>query len=243
MLKSTLTFSAVLSLATLSHATVLFSDSFEAPTHTAGNPIANGWSATGIISTDTARTGTQSAKGVVNGQVQRLVQGGRFIAPPDAPITNASSWSRATQGATQLFGIQFGQTNFRVARLVLFSSLNLWQVEVVDAGFNTLFSTSGNLTNAGYVAGQWNQIMVSHNDTADTVSFSLNGSVRHTINSFSSFTSANPFAVVMQGNTLGSPSTSEVYFDDIFVESVPEPATLAALGLGAAAMLRRSRRR
>ncbi len=231
-------FAATLTISNHAEAVTLISESFEAPTHTAGlAPV--GWSGTtGVVVSGVARTGTQSlASTTVSGSEQ--LSRAKLIGAQTAPITKLSTFARTNNGGTTFLSTQFafgGENRFLL--FGTFTSTNQWFVQVLNSGGSTLYSTSGALS--GYNTTQWNQYEVIHDRAAGAASFRLNGNQVSNLNNMATYFTSDAIAIALAGNSIGS-SNTRLYFDDAKVESVPEPGTMAALSLGLAAILRRRR--
>lgn len=227
-----------LAMASCALATVHFTESFESPPHTLGSLPSNSWvNAVGVISKDVARSGSNSLKGTSHPSLQRLATGARLISAPTGPVVNFSTYALATQGGTALSGLQYGiGTGALTVSFGFATSINQWILEVQEIGGNTLVNTSGVL--GAITPNAWNEILISHDTAANQINFSVNGLVKTSLSNFSSLTTNGAVAVLLRGNTFGNPSTSEIYFDDLQVESVPEPAVL---GLAALLLLRKKR--
>lgn len=108
-----------------------------------------------------------------------------------------------------------------------------WSVQLhFDAATNTASDDNGTATPVAFVRDAWIDFRVDIDLGADTRTVSLGGNVVST-GSWTGGTGAlNVGAIDLFGNGAGN-----VYYDDLAL--VPEPATMAALAVGALALLRR----
>jgi len=225
---------ALLSVSALSQATVLFSDDFES-----GNLSA--WGSTFGSATNVAGDGSThfsiGARALnittAAGQVRK------YIANNLTPITrmefdmyvtagnNMRHYSEIRDFATA--GDETSALNNLVAIGVYNTpTANRYYGRTLGAGWFQL-DTVQTVTN-----GVWTNFAVEIE--ADTARFYLNGELKST-QALSGFT-ADQLRV---GSNLSSTSGG-AWYDNVSVEAVPEPGTLAALALGAAAFARRRKR-
>lgn len=132
-------------------------------------------------------------------------------------------------GAAGIFGLdayQFSPTFGRVAAVRV----------GMDGSVRLDGQTTGTVTAAGVVAMRtWNKIELFMNYATGTATASINGT---DIGLTASFTRTQLSDVDLV-STRNSGATNSAWFDDYKVEAVPEPASMTALGLGLAALLRR----
>ena len=256
MKKLMLATTGLVALVSAANAQVLYSTSFEAPTFVSGalyNGVTgqDGWTSTSTvpaISTAFARTGTQSlnhgtrtqtATGAALGRWswKDITAGWNSAVANGKTILNSSVWVLipATGAAqNQEVGIQLYANGG--ADVVGAITYNPFLNRISGQGQ----TTGGTATLSSSLRGSWFQLGLSADIVSNLVSVQLNGS---TLGSFA-FTTENfsdmdifTFSPASTVSTGGS-----VYWDDYSVEAVPEPATMAALGLGVAAMLRRRKK-
>lgn len=104
----------------------------------------------------------------------------------------------------------------------------------------------GALVETGEVApfGQWNRYLLEIDYGADEYSVFFNGARLATTDfvddGIVGFTDAPLAALAAEGGSI-STATGTAYFDNYSIEIVPEPSTLAVVGLGSLVLLRRRR--
>lgn len=92
--------------------------------------------------------------------------------------------------------------------------------------------------NVNFNTNHWNQLQIFIGRTTGNAEFFLNGSSMGTIGGVGM--GNNPgFLGILNFVPSGSGLTGPIYADSLRYEAVPEPATMAALGLGVAALIRR----
>lgn len=200
-------------------AAVLFADGFESPPHTAGQPPSNGWLSTmGVISRTTFHAGTLSFESVTHPTLQQYVNGVHTFSAPTGRFLTISAWGKTSAGGTVLIHGQFNQAGpIRIVQCGFLSSTGQWLMQVMDGSNNVLFSQTGALT--GFDSTVWNKLELLQDRFLGTATFRLNGTTKFTLNNFTSLVSGDAWVVGVRGNTLGSPSTSKVNFDDVEVSS------------------------
>jgi len=254
-MKKVLLSALALSAVAASQAVVLYSTSFEAPTFTVA-PLFNGvsgqdgWESTSTVPAITntiARTGSQS-----------LVHGTRTQTASSTGSLNRFTWkdissawaAAATAGNTvintsvwcfipatgtaqnQNIGIQlYANAGGAIVGQITYNPATNLIVTFGEAGTGNAFNVTGSFR------GAWTQFGLSANTATGLVTASVNG-VNLTPQTFTSTNFSD--MDIFTGSPAGIASTGvNVAWDDYSVEAVPEPATMAALGLGLAAVARR----
>jgi hypothetical protein len=110
-----------------------------------------------------------------------------------------------------------------------------WAVQIKFAGSGTLNEDMRTGSTINYIRSAWAEIRIDFDLTANTVSEYYNGTL------FASGTWAAAGPVSLEAVDLFANNASNIYYDDMSVTRVPAPASLALLGLGAAASRRRRR--
>jgi len=231
---------AVLGATAASQAVVLYSTGFESFTN--GNLNGQGGWITDpgydVVNT-LAHTGSKSAKfdtGPASGS-----NWGWWDPLSYNPVSNANKtlvstvwihYNEDNSTLNSIFGLDlYSPTVTRVA---------LGQISA-DGSVSGAVGTGSLTTFAGLTANknQWNKLVMTMNYTSGTMSIALNGVTSATTLSLASVATT----VVDDADLISRATGFEVgHFDDLNIEAVPEPATMTALALGAAAMLRRRKK-
>lgn len=175
-------------------------------------------------------------------------------APNSAEITGASDLVHEYAGITSglwrytanvYVPVAFTGTSY----FILLSKYNdpgtdlHWAVQLTMNGTTNLVGddniNGGIVTPVPLVRGQWGTITVDMDLTNDTRLVRYNG-LQVSNGTWRDTTGLAPLA--LGGVDLFANNASPVYYDNMSVAAVPEPASLAALAVGALALLRRRRR-
>ena len=170
-------------------------------------------------------------------------------APHSVAITGASdlvhTYSGANSGLWAYTGQVFIPSNF--TGTTYFILLNIyndagpydWSVQVhFDALTNTAFDDLGTSATLPFTRNSWTDFRVDIDLTADSKVVWLGGSQLST----GTWTQGTAGALDVGAVDLYANNASPVYYDNLALTPVPEPMTLAVLGMGALGVLRRRRK-
>lgn len=241
-MNKTILIAAALAAAAVSQAQVLAQTSFEtAEGYTVGDLSGQqGFIVDGDgyeVSADRAKTGSQSVKFDSEPQVgSNWAWQDLGVTPGSggvAPVVKSSVWvfiappATSTNTATSSFGLD--AYDFSVSRVATMRIRS-------DGTLATAVGTGSlTITNIGIVRDQWYLLEMDLDYTTKTASFRVDGVARGS----GSFTNTTLGDVDLVANATGFDIG---YYDDLQIEAVPEPATIAALGAGLVALARRRRR-
>lgn len=234
-MKRTLIAALALAIVPSSFAQMVFQTSFEVGEgYNVGNLSGQqGWTggAGATVSTENARTGSQSVRVGTTGWWWNEFNYDTAGGPPLVHI----GWSMfvPTVSDGRLFGIDIYTP--AVVRLAAVRVINTGEVQFVHFPGNV-----STLVNTGFFVtrGQWNDYQIQMDWNTFQFTASVNGTPVGVTGDFRN----DAGTVIGDADIQSALGTSDVaYFDDYYVEAVPEPASLAALGLGALALLRRRR--
>lgn len=256
-MKKVLLSALALSAVAASQAVVLYSTSFEAPTFSvaalapaAPAPGQDGWESTSTIPGITAaiaRTGTQSLVHGTRAQTATSTSNlNRFswrdissawtaAAGAGNTVINTSVWAFIPATGTaqnQNIGIQlYANLGAAIVGQITYNPATNQVVTFGQGGTGNVFNVTGSFR------GAWTQFGLSANTTTGLVTASVNG-VNLAPQAFTS-TNFSDMDIFTSSPAGVASSAVNVAWDDYSVEAVPEPATMAALGLGLAAVARR----
>ncbi len=157
------------------------------------------------------------------------------------PVTNANKILKSTiwihynednSVADSFFGLDMYSPAVTRVALAQISSAGLVQGSVAAGSITTFAGLTAN-------KNQWNRLDVTLNYNSGLMSVALNGTTSATTLSLASVATT----VIDDVDLVSRATGFEVgHFDDLSIQAVPEPGTMAALGLGAAALLRRRKK-
>jgi trimeric autotransporter adhesin len=240
-------------LASTTHAAVVFSDDFDS--YTTGTNLAGqgGWTATTVAATPIQVAGATDKFAQVNTSGQddfKVFTSGVSRVDGEDLLTSVEVTLSAAQATGDYFfhvSDPVGTTSNFYQRLFARSSGAGFQLGMLgSSGTGSVVTYGTTVLNFGQtydVDIDWNFIAGIQNDTFDVT---VDGSayVTHTWNSTSVNEPATISAANLRQGTAANAPTVQV--DNIVIDGdtlVPEPTSLAAVGLGAIAMLRRRRSR
>lgn len=139
----------------------------------------------------------------------------------------------------------------RMARLLIRADGAVIATAPNTSGVLSSFVFTNTVTRNSWNSLQITQVMNSA--TSSTFSFAVNGlavtsgtsTVSYTLNNAAGVTATDADVQMTNFTVAGAPAVTlsdDYYVDNYRVEAVPEPATMTALGLGAAALLRRRKK-
>ncbi len=237
-----------------SQAQILYSTGFEAPTYTAGSGVnaIDGWAngsgggVPNVVSTDVAASGTQSLRFAQTAatsfsSVRRALPTlGATIATP--AVISVQVYVASSTGADRLSGMYFGSTatstlGGTTAGMTLGGDGKVRMGSTWLSTYDVAFDAQAA---AGTFADRWITFSMSFNGaqvTASMSGFSDNAVYSKT------FTPGGALGNINLGTDYAGTTgaTGTTYFDNLKVESVPEPATMTLLALGALAARRRKK--
>lgn len=244
-MKKLLVISLALGVAGASSAQVLYSTGFEAPTFTlGGDGLVDGW---------TLGSNFGTTRSIVNSPAI----GGQSLSLSTTSTgfgSNRLAFDISTQTLPVFFTtqvlLQSGNEANRLGTLALSTGTlggTFFGASVDSAGnfragqnWGSTYgaTTLGTFTNS--VADRWVQLTLSVATNGDGVATATLGSESFSAN-FSGI--AKVGFVNLASDYAGASGLGNVYFDDFSVEAIPEPMTMAVLGLGALGLAARKRRR
>jgi hypothetical protein len=225
---------ATLALVASSHAQVLYATSFEAPTFTTGDIFGqDGWTDTAsstvaVVSARDARTGTQSVFIDSAPETSPYFGWKPINHSPGSNIVSTSIWMKPSDDSRG--NSDFGFLSYDIAGSLIGGIIFAGPTVTVVDTLSTSTSTNGVVN-----LGQWNELRNDYNFATKLMTSYLNGAALATV----SFTETNFGDADIYMNPTGF---STVYADDLRIEVVPEPATMAALALGVTGLVRRRRK-
>jgi hypothetical protein len=238
---------ALFAMAAQSSAVVLYSTGFEGPTFTAGPlPGQDGWQ----------RIGGNATFATIQGSV--VNSGSQALRMDTSPISSAWLWkdltySQGTHGPVVTTTASFlfdnnaqGNSAFGFDAYDVTGANRVAGLFVGGDGLARLIGSDSLFVDSAVTltANTWYTIGISINFATGAVTGSVNG------NSLGISTTTNQTTlgdVDLYVNAFGvgtgtSGGFNNIYVDNYMVQAVPEPATMAALGLGVAALIRRRRK-
>lgn len=243
-------FAAALAVLAVGAQAQVYSTSFEAPTFTVGDLQGQGgWDTTNVgtptwtVSTDRAKTGTQSVKwsdaGVTSASSFAWIDVSTF-APGAVPALSAafSVFIEQNSAASRRFGFDIFYNSTDRSRLIIDKNTGIFGNTAIAS---TAVSQLGTLSTAS--AGRWVDFFVNINFGTRAVTATVDG-INIALPSLStSTTNATDIDLFRGLNSPLSGETGLAYFDDYRVAAVPEPTTMALLALGAVVANRRRNKR
>jgi hypothetical protein len=231
-----------------------YSTSFEAPTYTTTALGVDGWTAgsgtmTHTISTAQAASGSQSV--FVTGTTTDFTSLRQNLgsALTLGYIASVKVWLDLTNSATNVAGTGPNTRLFGLyASTSTLGGTTLGVTVGVDGGirlgtsWGATFATTPNSTMTDFV-GKWLTLSIVKNNNG-TGSATVSGFGANNAGSFSlNFATVGNVQYFHFGTDYVASSTGKAYFDDFqyAMTPVPEPASMAALGLGALALIRKRR--
>jgi hypothetical protein len=137
------------------------------------------------------------------------------------------------QGTTgSLFGLDFWSGGARVGSMVVNSPGSVFI-------FNQTTNQWVSGTHAGVQPGQWLTLELQANFQDNSIRGWINGQGHNVVGNFTSTSITHVELLTLRETSF---DTNPAYFDTFVVQAVPEPGTLAALGLGALAFIRSRRK-
>jgi hypothetical protein len=233
----------------------LYSTSFETSQgYTSGVSAAgiDGWAAGSgsgsgqTASTDYASAGTQSLKFTYTGGTFASVRHALPTFGANAVTISSDIYVPSGNGADRLFGLYLSSSaTGTLGSTVL--GLSIGSNGAVRAG-KTWSATYGAATigtaATGSFADRWLNISLTFDPATFVGTTTISGFGAGQSAITSSFTAVTaPLNINVDADYLTSASAAgTAYFDNLSVSAVPEPASMAALGLGVAALLRKKRK-
>jgi hypothetical protein len=245
---------AVCTLAASASAQVLFQTSFESPEHGAGTSVAgvNGWNnginggATHEIRTGVAHGGSQSLTFDNTTTFDNWYSVRRalptYTASPANPLSiRVRLWLSAATQANRVYGLYSGGTptshmGGTIAGITIGGDGNVRTGSNWIATYRDIDWTAA----PGTYLERWLTLGLDYNGTQFTTwieGFADGSRYSQTFNRMAPL-SMNLGSDMVEGTTAAS---GQAFFDDLVVESVPEPITLSLLAVGLAALTRRRR--
>lgn len=238
---------------------------FEAPSHNVGTLAGQGgWLAgsggtslpNGEVSNALAATGTQSARyafvnGVGSNTIFSNARAAAFTPTVSAPVQLTYSFYMDTPAGANVNRAWWGMLGTGVNSSNVYAGVSFGQDGNIRFGltYGEMYGSTPaawlSQNRLADMSGRWLTVSI----TADGANATATVSGLGTTTGLSTVTATRAKVgaithVTMSSDWLASSanSTGTAYFDDMTVAAVPEPATLLALGAGAAALLRRRRK-